>query len=159
MITFYTWTTDVGLVIDCLWYSLYKVTTITAIIMLTKIWNYTDDYVKICKYFWPECFYTKHLRCVYVCTHEWCSDCNHGGSDASYQLLSGFTILLSRVSCFDSLCTPFLFWHETDASSMEKNYTQSQLNIFYACQHSRKNNAPNRCVWSGATFGLILLDR
>lgn len=119
--------------IDCLWYSLYKGTTITAIIMLKKIWNYTDEYVKICKYFCPECFYTKHLRCVYVCAHEWCSDCNHGGSDASYQLLSGFTILLSRVSCFYSLCTPF-FLGMKQMQVAWNFFTQSQLNIFYACQ-------------------------
>lgn len=115
--------------------------------MLKKIWNYTDEYVKICKYFCPECFYTKHLRCVYVCAHEWCSDCNHGGSDASYQLLSGFTILLSRVSCFYSLCTPFFFGHETDASSMEIFLHRVNL-IFSMLVNKEICSKQMRLVWS-----------
>lgn len=79
--------------------------------------------------------FTQSTWGVFTCVHT--SGAKTVTTVALMRLISFFPALLS---C--SLVSPafilrvllFYFWHETDASSMEKNYTQSQLNIFYACQ-------------------------
>lgn len=78
--------------------------------------------------------FTQSTWGVFTCVHT--SGAQTVTTVALMRLISFFLALLScsLVSPAFILSVLLFFGHETDASSMEIFFTQSQLNIFYACQ-------------------------